>query len=76
MKEELENLIFDFIVENEIATEQEITLVTKINGWSVETLNSIIYCRTGYHDAKQCMDCENEIYFMTIGLAKYYNLNI
>lgn len=53
-----EQKIYDFIVSNEIATETEISLVTNINGWNVETLNSIIWCRTAYHDADQCLACE------------------
>jgi len=50
--------IFDFITEREIATKDEVILVTKINGWNAESLNSIIYARTGYHDAEQHEDCE------------------
>ena len=44
------NKIFDFIVEWNIATEEEIQLVTKINGWNEESLNDIIYVKTGYRD--------------------------
>ena len=53
-----ENAIYDFIVKYEIATEQEIDLVTSINGYNVETLNDIIYARSGYHDMEQYCDCE------------------
>lgn len=52
------NEIFDFITEREIATSEEVTLVTKINGWNAESLNSIIYTRTGYHDVEQYEECE------------------
>lgn len=52
--------IFDFIVNNEIATEEETQLVTLIAGWNVENLNAIIYARTAYHDAPQCLACEPE----------------
>ena len=44
------NKIFDFIGEWNIATEEEIQLVTKINGWNEESLNDIIYVKTGYRD--------------------------
>lgn len=55
----------DFIEQNNIATNSEITLVTHINGWSEESLNDIIYERTGYHDAQQLYDCnENYDYSM------------
>lgn len=50
--------IYDFIVFNEIATEEEISLCASVAGYSVETLNAIIYARTAYHDAPQCLACE------------------
>ena len=34
---------YDLLLEYEIATEQEIDLVVKINGWTTETLDSIVY---------------------------------
>ena len=42
-----------------IASDDEIRLVTDINGLSVETLNDILYARTGYRDFDQ-MDEEEE----------------
>lgn len=56
----MESMLYDFIVTNNIATEDEISLVTNINGWNVKSLNDIIWCRAGYHDAKQCLECEPE----------------
>lgn len=41
-----------------IATDDEIKLVTDINGLTEETLNDIIYARTGYHSIEQL---QNEI---------------
>jgi hypothetical protein len=43
-----------------IATEKEIMLVTKINGFSVETMNDILYARTGYRSIEQLEDEEDE----------------
>lgn len=40
----------NFLIEQEIATEDEISLVTQINGYSIDTLNDILYARTGYQD--------------------------
>ena len=57
------NKIYDFIVNNSIATEKEIQLVTCINGYNKDSLNGVIYARTGYHDLEQCLDCEPENYF-------------
>ena len=48
--------LWDYLVEQGIATEEELQLVTNINGYSVETLNDIIYARTGYHDVEQLED--------------------
>lgn len=39
-----------------IATEEEICLVTSINGTSEETYNAILYTRTGYRSFDQMDD--------------------
>lgn len=49
MREELLE-IWDFISDKQIATEDELDLVTGIDGLTKEVLNDIIYYRTGYHD--------------------------
>jgi len=40
--------LWDLIVEYSVATEEELQLVTSINGYSLETLTDVIYVRTGY----------------------------
>lgn len=45
--------VWDYIIESGIATEEELKLVTCINGYNEEALNSVIYARTGYHDMEQ-----------------------
>ena len=52
------NKIFDFIGEWNIATEEEIQLVTNINGWNEDSLNDIIYVRSGYRDMEQYKESE------------------
>ena len=52
------NKIYDFIIESNIATESEIQLVTKINGWNEDSFNDIIYVKTGYRDMKQLKESE------------------
>ena len=47
---------FDFLVEYGIATEEEILLVSKINGYNEETLNDILYVRTGNRSAEQFLE--------------------
>ena len=50
--------IWDYLVEYEIASSRELQLVTKMNGYNEDTLNSVIYVRTGYHDLEQLIECE------------------
>lgn len=59
MKENEIEKIWDYLVESEIATEEELNLITCINGYSVETLNDVIYARTGYRSLDQLIDNEN-----------------
>lgn len=46
----------NYLIENGIATENEIILATKINGYSQETLNSILYVRTRYRNFEQIQE--------------------
>ena len=54
------NELWTLIVEYGIATNSEIDLVTDINGNSIETLNNIIYARTGYKESE--FDDDDEPY--------------
>ena len=45
--------VWGLLVDMEIATDEELQLVTSINGYNIDTLNDIIYVRTGYHDIEQ-----------------------
>jgi predicted transcriptional regulator len=45
--------IWDYLVENMIATDEELKLVTCINGYNEESLNAVLYARTGYRDIEQ-----------------------
>ena len=56
-----EQKVWDAILEYDIATESELQLVTSINGYSVETLNDVIYSRTGYNDLEQYLESEHGI---------------
>jgi hypothetical protein len=52
--------IWDYIINQGIATEEELQLVTCINGYNEETLNDVIYARTAYHSMEQIEECEGE----------------
>ena len=51
---------WDYLVDKGIATEQELILVTSINGYNMESLNDIIYARTAYRTAEQLQEEEDE----------------
>lgn len=69
-----EELIYNFIIVNEIATEAECDLVTNINGYSVESLTDIIHSRTEYHSIRQLWDCEKDNYYFNEDIKSYYDL--
>ena len=52
---------WDYLVDTGIATEQELILVTYINGYNMESLNDIIYVRTAFHDVEQLQEKDEEI---------------
>jgi hypothetical protein len=49
--------VWDRIVEMDIATQEELELVTSINGYNIDTLNDVIYVRTGYRNIEQLEEC-------------------
>ena len=50
--------IWDAICEYGIATKKELELVTAINGYNEDTLNDVVYVRTGYRDIYQLFEKE------------------
>ena len=52
MTQELTNL-WDYMIEQGIATDDELRLVTSIDGMNIDTLNDVLYVRTGYRDIEQ-----------------------
>jgi len=57
---EKENEIYEYIINNGIASEEALNLITNINGYSVDTLNDVIYALTGYRSIEQLEDEEDE----------------
>ena len=45
--------MYDYLVDNSIATEEEIKLVTRINGDNIDTYENILYARIGYRSFEQ-----------------------
>ena len=50
--------LYNYLVDNGIATEDEISLVTAILGESQETYEDILFARTGYRYFDQLEDFE------------------
>ena len=53
--------IWDAIVEHGIATEEELELVTAINGYHDDALNDVIFVRTGYRNIEQFLEDWQEV---------------
>ena len=70
-----ENLIYNFIMDNDLVTQEALDLATACGGYNVETLNYIIYYCTAYHDIKQVWDCERDNYYFNDEIIGYYNLD-
>ena len=54
--EEMRDWLEEQLINLQIATEDEINLVCKINGYSLETMEDILYARTGLRDIEQLCD--------------------
>jgi hypothetical protein len=52
--------IWDYLLYNAVATEEELQLVTSINGYTEDTLNDVLYVRTGYRNINQEEDEDEE----------------
>lgn len=42
--------VFNELIDSGYFTEDELILITNINGYNMDTLNDCIYCRYGYRD--------------------------
>jgi len=50
--------VWDFIITNEIADTTTLSIITRINGYNVDTLNDVIYVVTGYRNMEQYLEEE------------------
>ena len=53
--------VWDLLIEYGVATQEELELVTCINGYNIDTLNDVIYARTGYQNIEQIQDEITEV---------------
>ena len=54
---------YQYLIDMEIATEEELDLVTGISGYSEETLDAVLYYRSGYHDLEQYTEYEDREFY-------------
>lgn len=59
-KELTPNELYNELIELGLFTNEELILLTNINGLSIDTLNDAIYSRFGYRDYNQFMESESE----------------
>ena len=49
---------WDFLIERGIASEETLQVITSINGYSLGTLNDVLYTVTGYRTMDQYKEAE------------------
>ena len=47
------NELWEELIERGIATEEQLQLITNVNGYSIQTLEDVLYCQTGYRTLDQ-----------------------
>ena len=50
--------LYEELIDRELFTEEELQLITCINGFTVETLNDCLFARYGYRDLSQMLEEE------------------
>jgi site-specific recombinase XerD len=59
IKESMSNVerqYYDFLIDSGIVSEDALDLVIKINGNTMETLDEVLYAKTGYYSVSQLTD--------------------
>ena len=69
-----EGLNYDFILENELVSQEALDLGLACGGNSMDTYNYIIYYSTGYHSIEQLWECEKDSFYFNDNVIEYYGL--
>ena len=69
-----EQLAQEFILENELTSEEALDLAVAVGGYNMETLNYVIYRFTSYHDIEQLWECEQDSFYFNDDIKDYYGL--
>lgn len=51
---------WDYLIEQGLASGETLQVVTNINGYSLDTLESVLYAVAGYHSFDQYLDEDEE----------------
>ena len=52
----VEDLLYYYYIDSGMFTQDELDLLTNINGWNVETFNDVLFSRYGYRDLEQMLE--------------------
>lgn len=52
------NELWDYILDNGLASEEALRLITNINGYNLEALEAVLYATTGYRSLEQIKEAE------------------
>ena len=55
---DLKEDLWEHLTGNGLATEEELQLITSINGYNLDSLESVLYCRTGCRTLEQIEEME------------------
>ena len=69
-----EDIMWDFILENNLCSEETLRLGTQLKGYNEEALNLIINCLTEYHDIEQLYACERENFYFSDEVIEEFEL--
>lgn len=47
---------YNYLIDTNIVSEEALQLITNINGYNDQTLDSVLYCLTGYRDLEQYLE--------------------
>lgn len=65
--------IEEFIIQNQIASEEAVRLVTDISGRSLNTLNDVLFVKTGYRYMQQIYESEPIFYDYSMFGVGYFD---
>lgn len=65
--------IEEFIIQNQIASEEAVRLVTDISGRSLNTLNDVLFVKTGYRSIQQIYESEPIFYDYSMFGVGYFD---